>query len=28
VWKTPFWKRRRALWAEQNEATRRLIEAD
>jgi hypothetical protein len=28
VWKTPFWKRRRALWAEQNEATRRLIDSD
>lgn len=28
VWKTPFWKRRRALWAERNEATRRLTEAD
>jgi hypothetical protein len=28
VWKTPFWKRRRTLWAEQNEATRRLSEAD
>lgn len=28
VWKTPFWKRRRALWAERNEATRRLIDSD
>jgi hypothetical protein len=26
VWKTPFWKRRRALWAAQNEATRRLAD--
>ena len=24
VWKTPFWKRRRALWAQRNEAERRL----
>jgi hypothetical protein len=24
VWKTPFWKRRRQLWAERNEAARRL----
>jgi hypothetical protein len=24
VWKTPFWKRRRTLWAQQNEAVRRL----
>jgi hypothetical protein len=24
VWKTPFWKRRRAMWAAQNAATRRL----
>ncbi|HEY3811024.1 MAG TPA: hypothetical protein VGL49_06285 [Acidimicrobiales bacterium] len=24
VWKTPFWKRRRALWAAQNDAARRL----
>ena len=24
VWKTPFWKRRRALWAERNDAERRL----
>lgn len=28
VWKTPFWKRRRALWAERNAAERRLAEAD
>ena len=28
VWKTPFWKRRRALWAEQNEAARRLNEEE
>jgi hypothetical protein len=24
VWKTPFWKRRRALWAARNDAERRL----
>jgi hypothetical protein len=24
VWKTPFWKRRRALWAARNEAARRV----
>jgi hypothetical protein len=24
VWKTPFWKRRRALWAAQNDVARRL----
>ncbi|MCU4184415.1 hypothetical protein K6U06_08580 [Acidiferrimicrobium sp. IK] len=24
VWKTPFWKRRRSLWAERNNAERRL----
>jgi hypothetical protein len=24
VWKTPFWKRRRSLWAARNEAQRRL----
>jgi hypothetical protein len=28
VWKTPFWKRRRALWATQNAAARRLTDAD
>ncbi len=28
VWKTPFWKRRRSLWHEQNAAMRRLAEAD
>ncbi|MBV9660224.1 MAG: hypothetical protein JO337_03615 [Acidimicrobiales bacterium] len=28
VWKTPFWKRRRSLWAERNAATRRLMEAE
>jgi len=28
VWKTPFWKRRRALWAAQNAAARRLAEED
>jgi hypothetical protein len=26
VWKTPFWKRRRAMWARQNEASKRLGE--
>lgn len=24
VWKTPYWKRRRAIWAAQNAETRRL----
>ena len=24
VWKTPFWKRRRSLWAQQNAATKKL----
>lgn len=28
VWKTPFWKRRRLLWAEQNAAARRLSQLD
>ncbi len=28
VWKTPFWKRRRALWASRNAAARRLSEED
>lgn len=28
VWKTPFWKRRRSLWAERNAAERRLAEQD
>jgi hypothetical protein len=28
VWKTPFWKRRRAIWAQRNEASRRLSETD
>ena len=28
VWKTPFWKRRRSLWAAQNAATRRIAEAE
>jgi hypothetical protein len=26
VWKTPFWKRRRALWAERNAAARRIVD--
>jgi hypothetical protein len=28
VWKTPFWKRRRNLWAAQNAAARRLADED
>ena len=28
VWKTPFWKRRRAMWAERNAATRRIAEEE
>lgn len=28
VWKTPFWKRRRRLWAERNAAARRLVEEE
>jgi hypothetical protein len=28
VWKTPFWKRRRSLWAAQNAATRRIADAE
>lgn len=28
VWKTTFWKRRRALWHERNVAERRLADAD
>lgn len=28
VWKTPFWKRRRAMWAAQNAAARKLAEED
>jgi hypothetical protein len=28
VWKTPFWKRRRSLWAQRNAAARRLADAD
>ena len=28
VWKTPFWKRRRQLWHEQNVAARRLVEEE
>jgi hypothetical protein len=26
VWKTPFWKRRRQLWAQQNAAQRQVAE--
>lgn len=28
VWKTPFWKRRRQLWHEQNQAAHRLEDTD
>jgi hypothetical protein len=28
VWKSPFWKRRRALWAAQNAAARRLADEE
>jgi hypothetical protein len=28
VWKTPFWKRRRSLWAERNAAARRIADED
>jgi hypothetical protein len=28
VWKTPFWKRRSTIWAERNDATRRLLDED
>jgi hypothetical protein len=28
VWKTPFWKRRRSLWAERNAAARRIANED
>jgi hypothetical protein len=28
VWKTPFWKRRRSMWAARNEAARRLADQD
>ncbi len=28
VWKTPFWKRRRALWAARNAEARRLADED
>lgn len=28
VWKTPFWKRRRQLWAEQNKAQRHVGESE
>ena len=28
VWKTPFWKRRRAMWAARNEAARRITEEE
>ncbi|HLY83798.1 MAG TPA: hypothetical protein VKQ71_12470 [Acidimicrobiales bacterium] len=28
VWKSPFWKRRRQLWATRNAAERQLIEAE
>jgi hypothetical protein len=28
VWKTPFWKRRRQLWAERNAAARRILDTE
>jgi len=28
VWKTPYWKRRRALWAQRNRDTRRVADAE
>jgi hypothetical protein len=28
VWKTPFWKRRRAMWAQRNTRTRRVALGD
>jgi hypothetical protein len=28
VWKTPFWKRRRSLWAERNAAARRILDEE
>jgi hypothetical protein len=28
VWKTPFWKRRRAIWAARNAATRRIAKEE
>jgi hypothetical protein len=28
VWKTPYWKRRRALWAARNEAARRVADTE
>ena len=28
VWKTPFWKRRRSLWAERNAEARRLADIE
>jgi len=28
VWKTPFWKRRRGLWAERNAAERAVADTD
>ena len=28
VWKTPFWKRRRSIWAQRNAAVRRLADED
>jgi hypothetical protein len=28
VWKTPFWKRRRRLWAERNAAERHVADAE
>jgi hypothetical protein len=28
VWKTPFWKRRRAMWAARNQAVRRIADEE
>lgn len=28
VWKTPFWKRRRRIWAEQNAIARRITDQE
>jgi hypothetical protein len=28
VWKTPFWKRRRTMWAERNAQARRIVDSE
>jgi hypothetical protein len=28
VWKTPFWKRRRTMWAEKNAQARRIVDGE